>query len=174
MNRYIFLDRDGVINEDRGYVCKIDKFIFKDGIFRLLRYLKSLGYRFVVITNQSGIGRGYYSLEDFKELTKYMLDVLSKEGVEIDSVKFCPHAPEDGCRCRKPGTLMIEELKRELDIDLESSWLIGDKKSDIECATSSGIENSIFLHGKIGENIDEIDARFYADSIESISKIITR
>ena len=103
----LFLDRDGVINEDAGYVYRREDFVFKEGIFAALREFTKAGYALVVVTNQSGIGRGYYTLEQFDELCKFMLGEFEKEGVKIEKIYFCPHAPEALCLCRKPEPGML-------------------------------------------------------------------
>ncbi len=128
----IFLDRDGVINEDKRYVYKIENFEFVDGIFEVLKYLSKLKYRLYLVSNQSGIARGMYSLEDFNILTKYMISELRKQGIELDGVFYCPHGPEDNCECRKPKIGMIKDLLETIDLDNENSFMIGDKDSDIQ------------------------------------------
>jgi len=172
LNKAVFLDRDGVINVDRDYVHKIEEFEFKDGIFELLKHLRDLGYLLIVVTNQSGIGRGYYSEEDFRQITKYMLDSFIEKGIEIAKVMYCPHAPEEECRCRKPDSLMIEESAKELQVDLSVSWLIGDKKSDIQSAKKAGVAKSILVSGKKGEEGKKIDADFFVNDLKEIEKII--
>ena len=139
----IFLDRDGVVNVEKDYLYKIEDFEFIDGLFEALQYLKSLGFLFFVITNQSGIGRGYYQEEDFLNLTKWMIEQFQQKGIEISQVEYCPHSPEVECNCRKPKTGMIEKIAQNFQIDFENSWIIGDKESDIECGINSGIRNTI-------------------------------
>ncbi len=146
MTKAIFLDRDGVINEDFGYVHKIENFHFIPGVFEALRHFKSLGYKLILVTNQSGIGRGYYSEEDFKKLTQWMQKRLEKEGVRLDAIYYCPHHPDTGCDCRKPQPGMIVRAIEEQDIDAVSSWMIGDKPSDIEAAKRAGIAHTILLN----------------------------
>ena len=120
MKKAAFLDRDGVINVDRGYVGKIEDFSWCDGVFEGLLRLKELGFELVIITNQSGIARGYYSEADFKNLTKWMLIGLEKQGISVLKVYHCPHAPELGCECRKPKPGMILKAASELEIDLKN------------------------------------------------------
>ena len=139
----LFLDRDGVINIDRGYVYKIEDFIFKESIFALCKEFKE--HYIFVITNQSGIGRGYYSEDDFEILTSYMCSEFEKHAIKIDAVFHCPHHPKEGCMCRKPDIGMIEMAKKSFDIDIENSTLIGDKQTDIECGKNAGIKNLILI-----------------------------
>ena len=112
----------------------------------MLRLFTEKGYKLFVVTNQSGIARGYYSEEDFEKLTQYMLNELKKEGIEIEKVSFCPHLPSDNCACRKPNTGMVDDILKEYDIDLKNSWLIGDKQSDIDLAKNAGIGTTISIN----------------------------
>ena len=155
MNKAIFLDRDGVINEDSGYVSKVENFKFIDGVFEALKGFKKLGFLLIIVTNQSGIGRGFYSLEDFENLNKFMLDEFAKNAVFIDKVYFCPHGMEAGCECRKPKPGMILRALREFDIDPQKSFLIGDKPSDIEAAKNANLANAYQI-GIDGANLKEI------------------
>jgi D-glycero-D-manno-heptose 1,7-bisphosphate phosphatase len=145
--RAIFLDRDGVINIDHSYVCKVEDFEFVDGIFEFLKEAQRRGFFFVIVTNQSGIGRGYYSLEDFERVTEYMLKAFKKEGIKIEKeqVFFCPHSPEERCSCRKPEPKMILDAKEKFDIDLSQSYLFGDKPSDIEAGERAGVAKNILI-----------------------------
>jgi D-glycero-D-manno-heptose 1,7-bisphosphate phosphatase len=143
--RIIFLDRDGVINHDHGYVGEISKFDFIDGIFEACYHFIKLGYEIVVITNQSGIGRRYYSEKDFTNLTNWMIEEFKKKGIDILKVYHCPHSPEEDCKCRKPEIGMITQATNDFDIDLEKSWLIGDKVSDIQAAINANIKNTILI-----------------------------
>ena len=139
----IFLDRDGVINFDKGYVHKKEDFDFIPEIFDLLKYFKDREFTLFIITNQSGIGRGYYSLGDFNKLNTWMLSELEKFDIHIERVEFCPHKPTDECICRKPKTGMLDQIMKDYDIDLDNSWMIGDKESDINFAKNGKIKKTI-------------------------------
>ncbi|WOE69550.1 D-glycero-beta-D-manno-heptose 1,7-bisphosphate 7-phosphatase [Hydrogenimonas thermophila] len=141
MKKALFLDRDGVINIDHGYVGKIEDFEFVDGILDFIKSAQKKGYLPIIVTNQSGIGRGYYSLEDFEKLTDWMLKKMRQAGIEIDRshVFHCPHSPDAGCNCRKPMPGMLLEAKQHFNIDMKNSWMIGDKQSDIEAAKNAGV-----------------------------------
>ncbi len=145
MRRAIFLDRDGVINEDLGYVGKREDFHFLPGVFEALRHFQNLGFLLIIVTNQSGIARGYYTVQDFLSLSEWMKEELRKRDITITDIFYCPHHPEDGCECRKPKPGMILEAARRYDIDLSASWMIGDKPSDIEAAKNAGIPHTILL-----------------------------
>lgn len=143
----VFLDRDGVINADGGYVCRVEDFSFLPGTFEALREMARLGFKLVVVTNQSGIGRGFYTEADYQRVTAHMLAELAKEGVVIAGVYHCPHHPDASCECRKPKPGMIWRARDEHAIDLSRSWLAGDKPSDIEAARRAGIVNTVLIRG---------------------------
>ena len=143
----LFLDRDGVINEDAGYVYEIKDFKFIDGIFDALREIAEAGYKLFVVTNQSGIGRGYYTQEQFDALNKFMLESFKKEQISITKVYFCPHAPEADCTCRKPNPKMILDACKEFNINPENSLMIGDKPSDVESGKRAGVGRNFLLDG---------------------------
>lgn len=132
MNKAIFLDRDGTLNIDYGYVHEIDKFHFIDGVIEGLKILSDLGYILIVITNQSGIGRGYFTKEEFNKLSDYMIKKLQEQKITISKVYHCPHIDSDNCNCRKPKLELFYKAKEEFDIDFNKSYAIGDKKRDLE------------------------------------------
>lgn len=152
--RALFLDRDGIINVDHGYVCKSEDFEFTKGIFELLQLFSNQSYLLFIVTNQSGIGRGYYSQEAFDTLTEWMVKTLHEKSITIKEVQYCPHTPEDNCHCRKPETGMINEILKKYPIDLEHSWMIGDKQSDIDLARNAHIGSSIAIGDKVLEHCD--------------------
>ncbi len=146
-NRALFLDRDGVINIDKDYVYKIEDIEFIDSIFEVCKHFQDSGYQIFVITNQSGIARGYYSEKDFYILTEWMLREFQKRGIIITKVYFCPHHPEytGECECRKPQPGMIIRAYKEYNLDLKNSILVGDSVSDIQAGINAGIEKLIYL-----------------------------
>ena len=156
MTKALFLDRDGIINVDHGYVSNIEDFEFIEGIFDLIKLFSNEGYLIFVVTNQSGIGRGYYTEEDFNILTQWMCEHFEQAGISIEKVSYCPHAPEAHCHCRKPETGMIDEILKTYNIDLSHSWMIGDKQSDIDLAKSANIGHSIAITSKEMQNTDYI------------------
>ena len=141
MKRALFLDRDGVINVDHGYVSRIEDFEFVEGILDFIKNAQEKGYLPIIVTNQSGIGRGYYKVEDFEKLTDWMIKRMREAGIDItrDQVFFCPHDPEERCDCRKPMPGMFLEAARRFNIDMKNSWMIGDKPSDVEAAKAAGV-----------------------------------
>jgi len=156
--RAVFLDRDGVINDDFGYVSKIEDFNFKEGIFELLELLQNKGFTLFIITNQSGIARGYYTKEDFLKLTDFMLKELEKRDIFIKEVAYCPCHPDFSrvCDCRKPSPKMILDLAKKYNINLKESILIGDKQSDIEAGKSAGLSKSYFVKNSLFDIISQI------------------
>ena len=148
----LFLDRDGVINEDLPYVHRVEDFRFIDGIFSLVQAAQQAGYRIVVVTNQAGIGRGLYTENDFWTLTRWMIDQFARQGCHIDGVYFCPTHPEHGIGAyrvesdfRKPRPGMLLQAADELEIDLARSILVGDKESDIQAGLAAGVGVNCFL-----------------------------
>ena len=168
----IFLDRDGVINKEANYLHKIDSFQFIDGIFDACQYFIMLDYKIIVVTNQSGISRGYYSENDYQELTQWMLAQFKERDISILEVLHCPHSPQSNCNCRKPKPGMLITAKDKYNISMSESWLIGDKESDIIAATNAGIDKTILV--KSGHKINENDtnAKFILDSIKDSKNII--
>ena len=168
----IFLDRDGVINKEVGYLHKIEDFIFIDGVFEACQSFKKLGYQIIIISNQSGIARGYFTLFDYEKLTKWMLNKFSKKNISILDVIFCPHGPKSTCNCRKPKPGMIAVAQNKYNIDLEKSWMIGDKETDIEAANLAGINNTILLRSGHLINESNSNAKFIIDSIKQSKEVI--
>ena len=148
----VFLDRDGVINHDYGYVHKREDFDFVDGIFDLARYAHERRYKLVVVTNQSGIARGYYTEEQFHQLTDWMCQQFLEVGAPIERIYFSPYHPTAGLGrylkddvSRKPHPGMILKAQQELSIDLSRSLLIGDKPSDIQAGKAAGVGTNLLL-----------------------------
>jgi D-glycero-D-manno-heptose 1,7-bisphosphate phosphatase len=141
MRKALFLDRDGVINVEKDYLYKIEEFEFIDGIFDLCKYYSDQGYLIIVVTNQSGIARNYYSEKDFNSLTSWMIEEFKKHNITIAKVYFCPHHPDISgiCSCRKPKPGMLLEAAKEFSIDLKNSVMVGDKERDIEAGINAGL-----------------------------------
>jgi len=172
MNKAVFLDRDGVINKDFGYVYRIEDFFIYDEVYPALKKLRDAGFKLIVITNQSGIGRGYYTEEDFLNITKHMKEKLKEKGIVLDKVYYCPHHPEGvipeftkKCNCRKPETGMIEEAVKEFNIDLSNSFLIGDKETDIQAGKKMGLKTILVKTGRGKDFISNTSADYIAENI---------
>jgi D-glycero-D-manno-heptose 1,7-bisphosphate phosphatase len=131
--KVIFLDRDGTINIDRGYVHKVEEWQWVTGAIEALKKLQDAGFRLTIITNQGGIAYGYYSEEDLRRLHNFMNQALAKAGVTLSAIAYCPHGQEAACACRKPRTGMADQIEKQIGpIDYQSSWTIGDKIADLE------------------------------------------
>jgi D-glycero-D-manno-heptose 1,7-bisphosphate phosphatase len=157
--RAIFLDRDGVINIDHGYVHSVDNFDFIDGIFDVIRTAHANNLKVVVVTNQAGIGRGFYSVQQFYQLTSWMCKEFMNAGAPIDKVYFSPFHPTEGLGeykkddfSRKPNPGMILQAQQELGLDLGNSMLIGDKARDIQAGSAAGLGlNILFTQERLQE-----------------------
>lgn len=154
-----FLDRDGVINRDRAYVSRWEDFEFVPGAVDAMRRLKKAGYALVVVTNQSGIARGYYSEAQYQALTAAMQQALANAGAAVDAVYHCPHHPKGkvaelaiDCDCRKPAPGMILRAAKELNLSLPDSILVGDKPSDIEAARAAGVGRAYIVQSDNAES----------------------
>lgn len=152
MRKALFLDRDGVINIDHGYIYQAEKFEFIDGVFKACRAFQQAGFDIVVVTNQSGIGRGYYTETDFHTLSNWMVSEFANQDVTILDVMFCPHHPEralpeylKACDCRKPAPGMLLEAISKYDIDPKMSIIVGDKSSDIQAGISAGLGHKFLV-----------------------------
>jgi D-glycero-D-manno-heptose 1,7-bisphosphate phosphatase len=170
MNRAIFLDRDGTLNVEKDYLYKIEDFEFIDGVFETCKYFQDNGYLIIIITNQAGIARGKYTEKDFEILTKWMIKEFEKNNIKISKVYHCPHHPDFSgeCECRKPNPGMLLQAKKDFDIDLSQSILVGDKNSDIEAGINAGIKMNYLVETghEIEENIFEVKI------LEIINKLI--
>lgn len=173
MNKAIFLDRDGTINVEVNFLHECDKVAFIDGVVEALRILKSMGYKLIVISNQSGVGRGYFTINDVNEVNQYINDSLTKLGAGLDAFYVCPHAPSDSCRCRKPGLALYLEAIKDFDIDVAQSFLVGDKESDILAADELGCRYGLLLSGHdIDESIKKKYAGFIFDNLLEFARSI--
>ena len=168
----IFLDRDGVINKEVNYLYKIENFEFINGIFESCLYFQNLGYIIIIITNQSGISREFYSDNDYQKLSAWMLEEFSKHGIIIQDTFYCPHGPESNCRCRKPKPGMFIEAKKKHNINMKESWMIGDSEIDIRSANDADIQNTILVRS--GKKIigPTSNAKFILDSIRDAPNFI--
>jgi D-glycero-D-manno-heptose 1,7-bisphosphate phosphatase len=152
MNKALFLDRDGVINVNHGYVFQASDFDFIDGIFDLVKRANEQGYKVIVITNQSGIARGFYTESDFAELSEWMVIKFAQHGAIINDVLFCPHHPQAKvkqykkvCECRKPNAGMLNTAAAQHNISLTNSIMVGDKLSDVEAAIKAGLQEVVWF-----------------------------
>ncbi|WP_321329320.1 D-glycero-beta-D-manno-heptose 1,7-bisphosphate 7-phosphatase [uncultured Ilyobacter sp.] len=157
MRKCVFLDRDGNINIEKDYLYKVEDFEFEPGALEAIKIFKELGYLVVVVTNQSGVARGYYTEEDVQNLHSFLQKKSLEAGGGVDAFYYCPHHPEKGigvynkkCDCRKPGPGMFLEAKQDLDIDFNKSLVVGDKLSDVNAGENLGMRGILVRtgHGK--------------------------
>ena len=141
------MDRDGTLVEDRGYVHRVEDYQPIPGAVDGLRLLGDAGFGIAVITNQSGIGRGIFTEREFSVFQRHLIDDFAARGVHIEATYHCPHRPEAGCDCRKPGTELLRRAEHELGASLEESFVVGDKPSDIEMARLAGCRAVYVLSG---------------------------
>lgn len=187
MEKIVFLDRDGTLNEEVHYLHRPEDLRLLPGVPAALRRLKEAGFKLVVVTNQAGVARGYYTEEDVKILHRYMNQCLKEQGAEIDAFYYCPHHPEHGigpykvkCNCRKPGTGMFEMADRDFHVDREHSYMIGDKLLDVEAGKNFGL-TSILVGTGYGKEIRRLEQNegtvpiydYYAESLAQAADWIT-
>lgn len=147
MRKALFLDRDGVVNVEKNYLHKIDDFELMEGIIEVCRRYQEQGYLIIIVTNQSGISRGYYTEEDFAHLSRWMVEHFKELGIAITHIYHCPHheSIDGACECRKPEPGMFLEAQKKYDINMTESVMIGDNERDIEAAVKAGVGYNVLL-----------------------------
>lgn len=178
MNRQaaVFLDRDGTLTEDRGYISNTDDVRFFPETFESLRRL-SERFALFIVTNQSGIAKGLTSAEDVEKVNAYIDEQLGKNGVEILKTYCCPHDTEDGCLCRKPGPLFAEDARKNFGVDLSRSFMIGDHPSDVFFAMNNSMRGGVYVlsgHGRShkGELLDKLPNAIIKEGIAEAAQYI--
>lgn len=166
----IFLDRDGTIIHDLGYINNPENVTLIDGIVHSLRMFQSIGFLLIIISNQAGVGKGIITIEEFQNVHNKVVSILEKEDIILDSFRYCPHKKEDNCSCRKPSPEMILSTADEFDINLSSSFMIGDRLTDIECGKNAGCK-TILLNNNF-EDISNINSDFIASDWKEIENYI--
>ncbi|WP_428943982.1 D-glycero-beta-D-manno-heptose 1,7-bisphosphate 7-phosphatase [Pantoea sp. FN060301] len=172
----IFLDRDGTMNVDKGYVHEIDNFQFIDGAIDAMKELKEMGYALVMVTNQSGIARGLFTEDTFMQLTEWMDWSLADRDIDLDGIYFCPHHPDavkeeyrQQCDCRKPQPGMLLQAQQELNIDMAASYMVGDKVDDILAGKAAGVGKNVLVRsGKPVTEEGENAADWVIDSLADL------
>ena len=182
MKKAIFLDRDGTINVEKDYIYKSEDLVFEEGTIEALKTFKNLGYILIVVSNQSGIARGYFTEEDLNIFNNNMNKILKKNGVEITEFYCCPHHP-DGigeykkvCECRKPNNKMIEDAIKKYNIDREKSYMIGDKTSDIGAGLKSNLKTVLVKTGYGLKDMEKVDKNetLICENLKDFSEILKR
>ena len=161
-SKAVFFDRDGTLNVDTVFLYKKEEFEWMDGAIEAIRFANENGYKVIVITNQSGVARGYFKESDVNALHDWMNEQLKKYGAHIDAFYYCPHHPEavvpeyrKKCECRKPGAKLVEDACRDFNIDKKASVMIGDADRDIECAEKAGVKGVKFTGGNLLELVKQ-------------------
>ena len=140
-NKAIFLDRDGVINEERGYTFRLDDFVILPDVIETLQLFKQKGYLLIVITNQSGVAKGLYKQSEVEVIHNYLIEELNNNNIALSEIYYCVHHPDvSRCICRKPDSLFVEKALARFDIDATKSYFIGDKERDVEAAEKAGVK----------------------------------
>jgi heptosyltransferase-2 len=156
----VFLDRDGMLNIDSGYLKSPDDLTVLPGVGAALAKLKQAGARLIVVTNQSGVGRGYFTSKDLEAIHSKLRLVLAEDGVTLDGLYFCPHHPDDRCNCRKPARGMVDRALAELHVDLSRAYVVGDSARDVELARQVGAKGLLVMTGPSGaEALADLMAR---------------
>jgi D-glycero-D-manno-heptose 1,7-bisphosphate phosphatase len=153
-NKALFVDRDGVINVEKNYVHTIEEFEFIPEIFAILKKYQKEGYLIIVVSNQAGVARNYYTEKEVEIVNRWMVDKLKEKGIFIREVYYCPHHPDftGECACRKPNPGMILKALEKYHIDPEQSVLIGDKETDLQAGRNAGIGTNLYIHEVIQES----------------------
>ncbi|MGI8786888.1 MAG: D-glycero-alpha-D-manno-heptose-1,7-bisphosphate 7-phosphatase [Pyrinomonadaceae bacterium] len=173
----VFIDRDGTLIEEVNFLSRLEDLRFFSYTTEAIRLLKENGFLIIVVTNQSGIGRGIFTESAMREIHAQIQTDLTDE---IDAFYFCPHLPTDGCACRKPNTGMIDAALEKFDIDLERSWIIGDKAIDVETGFNAGIKTAMVLTGYGQKDVEKLKrkpdviAENLIDAVKSITNFKLR
>lgn len=176
-----FIDRDGVINEERNYVHRIEDFVLLPGVAQGLALLRDAGFRLIVVTNQAGIARGYYDQGAMDRLHDHLREQLALQGVALDAIYFCPHHPSGSvkelafeCDCRKPAPGMLLQAAKDFDIDMSASVLIGDKLSDVQAGKRAGVGRVVIVEsGHKVEDAAPLQADHVAADLLAAAQLLT-
>ncbi len=167
----VFLDRDGTICKDVHYMSRPELLELLPKVAEGIKLLNELGVKVIVVTNQSGITRGYFCEEDLKNIHEKMIAELSKKEAIIDDIYYCPHHPDDNCSCRKPRTGMLDRAKTDLKLDLNKCFIIGDRKLDIQAGQNAGC-TTILVPGP--ETESNVDANYIATDFYDAAKFVSK
>ena len=168
----VFLDRDGTIIDDIGFLADPEGIYFYPGVPEALKRLQDRGYLLVVITNQSGIGRGYFNEETALSVNLTMVRLLKEKGVALAAIYYCPHHPEDNCRCRKPELLMVQRAQHDLGIDPSRSWVMGDIDKDVRTGLKAGVRPILVETGKVEKGDVPADIKRCETVVEAVRFIL--
>jgi D-glycero-D-manno-heptose 1,7-bisphosphate phosphatase len=154
MNRAVFLDRDGTIIEDKNYLHRPEEVVFLPGAAAALKRLLAAGFKLFIVSNQSGVGRGYFTLEDVERVNQHLLDQFLRQDVRFEKVYIAPEAPEAPSRGRKPSPQFLFDARDEFGLDLAQCYMIGDKLIDLECGWNAGVKKCILVRTGYGAQLE--------------------
>ena len=172
--RYVVLDRDGTLNVEKGYLCDPAELELIPGVVEGLRVLQKHGFGLVVISNQSGIGRGIISRDVVEAINARLGELLHRQGVELDGIYYCPHSPDQNCSCRKPSPTMIYKAAKDLNFDPAESFVVGDKCSDVEMGKRANAVTILVLTGYGKQQPMQERADFVAEDLRQAAAIIVK
>lgn len=174
MNKAVFLDRDGTIAEDVNYCRRPEDFHLFPWTPKAIRLLNEAGFKVIIITNQSGIARGYFTEETLARIHEKMLKELTEQGARIDGVYYCPHHPDDNCECRKPKTALFHRAAKDFNLDFKNSWVVGDSWRDVEAGKRIGAKTILLLTGPDSQSTlsDRPSADFVAEDLLQAAELI--
>lgn len=155
MNRAVFLDRDGTLNEERHYLHKPEEVVLFPGVGAALKRLSDAGFKLIIVSNQSGVGRGYFTLADVDRVNERVIELLGRDGVRIDRIYIAPEAPDQPSRGRKPSPQFLFDARDEFRLDLSQSYMIGDKLIDLECGWNAGVGRSLLVRTGYGVKTEQ-------------------
>jgi D-glycero-D-manno-heptose 1,7-bisphosphate phosphatase len=155
LNRAVFLDRDGVLIEDRNYLHRVEDVVFTPGVFAGLQRLTAAGFQLFIVTNQSGVGRGYFTLAEVEKVHQHLHAEFARHGIVIQKIYVAPEAPDQPSRGRKPAPQFLFDARDEFGLDLAKSFLVGDKWIDLECGWNAGVQKSILVRTGYGRETEQ-------------------
>lgn len=179
MNRAVFLDRDGVLNEERNYLHRIEDVMIVPGAPTALQRLATAGFKLFIVSNQSGVGRGYFSLADVEKINGHLAAVFAESGVRFEKIYFAPEAPDQPSRGRKPSPQFLFDARDEFGLELARSFMVGDKLSDLECGWNAGVQKCILVRTGYGAKTEresslQVERAVVADDLSGAAEWILR
>ena len=179
MNRAVFLDRDGTIIEERNYLRRVEEVVIFSGAAAALAQLQSAGFKLFIVSNQSGVGRGYFTLADVEQVHHYLLQELGRAGVRFEKIYVAPEAPETPSRGRKPSPQFLLDARDEFGVDLAQSYMIGDKLIDLECGWNAGVKQCLLVRTGYGAELertssDKLSRAAVVDDLSAAAQLILK
>ena len=171
MKRAVFLDRDGTLIKEQEYLKSPDQVVVFPGVAEALRRLREAGYLLIIVSNQSGVGRGYFTIADVEAVHQRLAELLAQDGVRFDKIYYAPEAPEQPSCGRKPSPQFLFDARDEFGIDLSQSYMIGDKFIDLECGWNAGINKSILVRTGYGARTEQTHAALADQVVDSIADL---